>query len=69
MSNCTHTIRTQDRYVDEHEDDWGMLVNGHWEYGTEESALEDLDLHRMRCRICGGIEYYSSSAREHYEGR
>lgn len=32
------------------------------------SSTEDLDLHRYRCTDCGKVGYYSSSAKDHFEG-
>ena len=29
--------------------------------------MDDIDLHRMKCRICGKIAYYSGAARAFYE--
>lgn len=31
------------------------------------STMADIDLHRMRCRLCGQIGYYSEAARAFYE--
>jgi hypothetical protein len=28
---------------------------------------EDIDLHRVKCSVCGGIGYYSSRARAFFE--
>jgi hypothetical protein len=63
---CDHTIRLPDRYVT-WEDDWTGEEHGEWEYNRTESALNDIDLHRMKCSLCGKIEYYSGAARDYYE--
>ncbi|WP_241295722.1 hypothetical protein [Burkholderia stabilis] len=34
---------------------------------VEFSTMDDIDLHRMRCRLCGKIGYYSGAARAFYE--
>ena len=44
--------------------DWEEVVYEKWE---EVSTFEDIDTHRMKCSICGKIDYYSKSARDHYE--
>jgi hypothetical protein len=31
------------------------------------STMDDIDLHRMKCRLCGKIGYYSGAARAFYE--
>lgn len=64
---CTHTRRT-DRYIESYIDDWGDRVGGYWKYG-EEGTYEDIDIHRYRCTQCHEVFYYSSHAREYYEGK
>lgn len=61
---CDHTRLVTNPVIVSH--DW----DGNAEYELreeEESAFEDLDLHRYRCSLCGQIEYYSSSARLFFE--
>lgn len=66
MSKCTHTTRTPDKYV-ELEDYWTGEKYHEWQYGEEVSAYEDLDLHRIKCTLCGHINYYSGAARQYFE--
>jgi hypothetical protein len=68
MNNCTHrkTINVREvvtRWVD-YAQDWEEVEV---EKTETISAFEDIDTHRLKCSICGKIEYYSQSARDHYE--
>ena len=68
MNNCSHKTLTmfkekQERWCSIIED-WEEVVYEKWE---EVSAFEDIDTHRMKCSRCGKIDYYSKSARDHYE--
>jgi hypothetical protein len=68
MNNCTHKKptmfkETQERWCSIIEG-WEEVVYEKWE---EVSTFEDIDTHRMKCSICGKIDYYSKSARDHYE--
>lgn len=66
---CDHIIRLPDRYVTR-TDDWTGEEMSEWEYNRTESALNDIDTHRMKCSKCGKIEYYSGAARAYYtEGK
>lgn len=62
--SCTH-YTTRQVWV-ERENDWTGETYGEWE---EQSTchLEDIDLHRMKCTLCGEIKYYSGRARDFYE--
>lgn len=62
---CSHQ-KTTERWINEDRDDWGSIIEGHWEYETRHTTV-DLDLHRYKCTQCGEIMYYSGRAREHYE--
>lgn len=62
-NKCLHEIDKQQ--WNEWEDFDGEM-QGEWEY-WKESTLEDIDLHRMKCRLCGKIEYYSHAAQQFYE--
>jgi hypothetical protein len=68
MNDCSHKTLTmfkekQERWCSIIED-WEEVVYEKWE---EVSAFEDIDTHRMKCSRCGKIDYYSKSARDHYE--
>lgn len=65
---CDHYQEYQE-YVENVYEDWdGRIIDdSRWEW-TSREYLHDIDLHRMKCEYCGGIEYYSGRARAHYEG-
>ena len=62
---CNHK-REKSTWVNEYHDDWGTLVDGHWEYETESTCV-DLDLHRYQCTQCREVLYYSGAAKDYYE--
>jgi hypothetical protein len=65
---CTH--KHFGRYVTEEVcTDWETGEKEYESNWVEPSAVEDLDLHRMVCTLCGKISYYSGRAREYYEER
>lgn len=62
---CDHTTgRWEDVYQ---YDDWETGEPVYERQWVTRSTLEDIDVHRMRCRLCGAIEYYSGAARAYYE--
>ena len=68
MEKCSHKKPTlfkekRERWCSIIED-WEEVVYEEW---IEVSAFEDIDTHRMKCSLCGKIDYYSQSARNHYE--
>ena len=68
MNDCSHkkTILvkyTKEEWID-YCQEWEEVEATKWE---EVSAFEDIDTHRMKCSRCGKIDYYSKSARDHYE--
>lgn len=62
---CSHE-KPNHYWVNEHQDDDGYTVDGHWVYDTV-SLLTDVDLHRYRCTGCGWVGYYSGAARAFHE--
>lgn len=66
MNNCDHWKRGQE-WVEE-KDEWTGEAISDWKpYAI--NTCEDIDLHRWRCTQCGLVGYYSSWAREEYEGK
>ena len=66
MSNCSHTKYVCGRW-ETSVDDWTGEEHEEWIDSYEESTVEDIDTHRMKCTQCGEIQYYSSRAKEYYE--
>ena len=62
---CNH-VATKSRWVEEFENDWGFVEEGHWYYETVSTTV-DIDLHRYKCTQCGEVMYYSGRARQHFE--
>lgn len=63
--NCRHE-KQYSRWVGDDRDDYGTLIEAHWEYTTERTTI-DIDTHRYKCTQCGEVMYYSGAAREYYE--
>jgi hypothetical protein len=65
---CSHKIT---KMVDYEDFEWCDYRECHIEVISRRletwSAFEDIDTHRMKCSICGKIDYYSQSARNFYE--
>lgn len=65
---CAHKKPTLVKKI---QDEWcnynECFVEVEVEKWEEVSAFEDIDTHRLKCSLCGKIEYYSKSARDHYE--
>jgi hypothetical protein len=66
MNNCNHQY-TQSRWVSEYEDDWGTVIQGHYEYETVSTTV-DIDTGRYKCTQCGEVMYYTGTWRKHWEG-
>lgn len=68
MKRCSHKKSTQFKKIEEkwcdYNEDWIEVEVERW---VEVSTFEDIDTHRLKCSLCGKIEYYSKSARDHYE--
>lgn len=68
MEKCNHKRRILVKKIKErwsnYDNDWIEVEEENWE---TISAFEDIDTHRLKCAFCGKIEYYSQSARDHYE--
>lgn len=62
---CNHK-REASYWVNDYEDDYGTVVDGHWEYKTESTTV-DLDTHRYKCVECNEILYYSAAAKEYHQ--
>lgn len=60
---CRHTER---RPVENRSTDWdgNEVIDVEMK---EFSTMEDLDLHRVQCTLCGKVDYYSAAARAFYE--
>lgn len=65
---CNHTTS---KLITKIESQWDDIKEDHVEHEIqvweEVSAFQDIDTHRMKCSQCGKIDYYSESARKHYE--
>ena len=68
MEKCSHKkttlVKTPIEKWCNYHNDWIEVEVENWE---EVSAFEDIDTHRLKCSLCGKIDYYSKSARDHYE--
>lgn len=69
-ATCTHKHpgRYETIEVTPGDDFWGVEAE-YESVWVEPSAIEDYDLHRMRCTLCGKFSYYSGRAKDHYEGK
>ncbi|WP_176000148.1 hypothetical protein [Burkholderia vietnamiensis] len=63
QDTCPHT---EQRPVENRSIDWdgNEVVDVE---RVEFSTMDDIDLHRVKCRLCGKIDYYSGAARAFYE--
>lgn len=63
QDTCPHTEKrpVEHRWIDPDGNDVVEFEN------VEFSTMDDIDLHRMKCRLCGKIGYYSGAARAFYE--
>jgi hypothetical protein len=68
VNKCDHKKEVSEKVISEEWDYWANdFVQEERRETYEVSAFEDLDLHRLKCSICGEIDYYSQAARNYYE--
>ena len=67
-NKCDHTKEVLETFKDfewdEYSDDF---VEYEYQKTVTRTAFTDLDTHRLKCSICGEIDYYSQAARNYYE--
>ena len=62
---CDHTRRIRER-SDPQYDDYDDGESSRYEYDTV-STMEDIDTGRMRCTLCGKVDYYTQAWRDFWE--
>ena len=64
---CDHKLKISAKFGEPYYDEeLGKYVQD-WIPAHTIAAFGDMDLHRMRCSICGEISYYSEAARKFFE--
>jgi len=67
---CTHYREETESYNDTRWDEFleEHVIDSRYRQ-VQKCYLEDIDTHRMKCRLCGEIVYYSNLAQNFFEGK
>jgi hypothetical protein len=64
---CGHEISVSAKFGTPYYDTEEGKFTQDWIPAHKVTAFVDIDLHRMKCSICGEIGYYSNAARKFFE--